>query len=81
MCIRRTFGGMTLAEWMASNDFTDDLLAERLDIDRSTASRFRRGKLLPSSAVIAKIAELTKGEVQPNTFFGLPPAAELREAS
>ncbi len=66
---------MTLAEWMAANDVSDETLAAKLDIDRSTASRIRRSKLLPSSALIAKIAAFTGGEVQPNTFFGLPPAA------
>lgn len=64
---------MTLAEWMAENGINDDQLAIALEIDRSTASRFRRGKLLPSSAIIAKIAEVTKGAVQPNSFFGIPP--------
>jgi transcriptional regulator with XRE-family HTH domain len=75
-------GCMKLADWMAANDITDDRLAAQLDIDRSTASRFRRGKLLPSSAIIAKIAELTSGAVQPNSFFGLPGShAELQRAS
>jgi transcriptional regulator with XRE-family HTH domain len=67
---------MTLADWMAENGMDDEALAAALEIDRSTASRFRRGKLLPSSKAIERIASLTNGQVQPNTFFGLPPAAD-----
>lgn len=63
-----------LADWMAANGMDDDALALALDIDRSTASRFRRGKLVPSRKSIDKIVTLTHGAVQPNTFFGLPPA-------
>lgn len=74
MCELCTIGSMTLAEWMAVKGMDDDALAAALEIDRSTASRFRRGKLIPSAKLIERIAGLTNGAVQPNTFFGLPPA-------
>jgi transcriptional regulator with XRE-family HTH domain len=72
---------MKLAEWMAAKGVSDEMLAAHLDIDRSTASRIRRDKLLPSSALIAKITKLTGGAVQPNTFFGLPAAIAREDAA
>jgi len=66
--------GTPLSDWMAANGIDDDALAAALEIDRSTVSRFRRGKHRPSAKTIEKIAVLTNGAVQPNSFFGLPPA-------
>jgi len=66
---------------MAANGVSDEKLAAELDIDRSTASRIRRDKLLPSSVLIARIAKLTDGAVQPNTFFGLPAASPSEEVT
>jgi transcriptional regulator with XRE-family HTH domain len=63
---------MTLAEWMEANGLTDETLAAALKIDRSTASRFRRAKMLPSSAAIAEIFRLSDGKVEPNSFFRAP---------
>ena len=71
---------MKLADWMTANQVSDESLGASLGIDRSTASRIRRERLLPSSALIARIVELTGGEVQPNTFFGLPAARETQAA-
>ena len=65
---------MTLAEWMDANGVNDDDLAEMLQVDRSTASRYRRGKLIPSAGLLEKIIKITAGRVQPNSFFGLPAA-------
>lgn len=72
---------MRLAEWMVANGISDEKLAAELDIDRSTVSRIRRDKLLPSSALMAKIIKLTDGAVQPNTFFGLPAASPSEEVT
>jgi transcriptional regulator with XRE-family HTH domain len=63
---------MTLAEWMATAGFADEDLAGALKIDRSTVSRFRRAKMLPSSALIAEIFRLSEGRVEPNSFFQDP---------
>lgn len=60
---------MTLSEWMAVNGVSDEMLAADLEIDRSTASRIRRGKLLPSSRLIARIVKLTGDAVPFESFF------------
>lgn len=67
--------GMMLSEWMAANGFTDERLAAELGVVRSTASRIRRGKVIPSRKSIERIVEITAGQVQPNSFFdmGAPP--------
>lgn len=62
---------MTLAEWMARHGVDDDSLAEMLGVDRSTVSRIRRGKQIPSKDTMAAIVGVTGGDVEPNAFFGL----------
>lgn len=70
-----------LADWMAENGIDDDALAAALTIDRSTASRIRRGKLLPSSSLIARIVHLTDGAVPASSFFAAPyPQPEIEAA-
>ncbi len=63
---------MTLAEWMTKHGVKDRAMAERLGVDRSTVSRVRRAKQIPSSNLIAAIAEASGGAVQPNSFFQPP---------
>lgn len=72
---------MTLGEWMEANGLSDEALAEKLSVDRSTASRFRRGKLMPSNDTMRRIIDVTGGVVQPNSFFGLNPAPSAAESS
>lgn len=72
---------MTLSEWMAAKDVSDETLAAELGIDRSTASRIRRGKLLPSSRLIAKIVDLTRGAVPYQTFFEISAASSREDAA
>lgn len=66
---------MKLAEWMAANGVDDVALAEAIGITRSSASRIRREKWVPSSATISKIVALTNGQVEPNSFFEVARAA------
>lgn len=63
---------MTLAEWMKASDVSDEALAEKLGWDRSTISRVRRGKLIPSHGLIAAVVKASNGEVDPATFFRPP---------
>lgn len=63
---------MTLAEWMAANSISDETLAAELSIDRSTVSRVRRAKLLPSSALIVSFVKRSGGAIDPRTFFEAP---------
>jgi len=63
---------MTLAEWMDAHGISDEQLAADLQIDRSTVSRVRRAKLLPSSPLIAALVRNSCGAIDPRTFFQPP---------
>lgn len=63
---------MMLAEWMEANEVSDEALAADLGIDRSTVSRVRRAKLLPSSTLIAQLVQRSGGAIDPRTFFRAP---------
>ena len=63
---------MTLAEWMEANEVSDEQLAETLGLDRSTVSRIRRAKWVPSSSTIAAIVKASGGKVEAGSFFRPP---------
>jgi transcriptional regulator with XRE-family HTH domain len=59
---------MRLNEWMNAGSVTDEALAARLEVDRSTISRIRRGTRMPSTEMMRKIREATGGSVTANDF-------------
>ncbi len=65
---------MRLTEWMDRSTITDSELAARLEeilrskVDRSTVSRIRRGKRMPSPEMMRAIREATFGAVTANDF-------------
>lgn len=63
---------MKLDVWMSITSTSDEMLALSLGIDRSHANRLRRGVKRPSTELMGKIAEATKGAVTPNDFFTFP---------
>lgn len=60
---------MTLDRYMDREGIRDGQLAELCGCDRTTILRARRGETLPSPSLMAKIAQVTGGEVQPNDFY------------
>jgi transcriptional regulator with XRE-family HTH domain len=60
---------MKLEQWMAKTETSDEVLAEMISLDRSSVSRIRRGKQLPSRATMEAISRVTGGAVTPNDFF------------
>jgi transcriptional regulator with XRE-family HTH domain len=76
LCHVGTFGRMTLAAWMRNQGIADEDLAATLGIDRSTVSRLRRGRKIPSTRLMEKIAQATDGAVTPNDFFDLTAAKD-----
>lgn len=54
---------MTLAEWMAREGLGDDAVAAKVDRDRSIISRLRRGKHVPSAALVVSLIDLSNGEI------------------
>lgn len=60
---------MTLQEWMDANGVTDDALAARVGVDRSTISRVRRGKIAPSLTLAGALNTITDGCVPMQSFL------------
>jgi hypothetical protein len=74
MCLTHTvrvmhIPGMTLTDFLTANHIKDGDFALLVDTDRSTISKVRRGKLVPSFHLLEKIASATGGAVMPNDFL------------
>ncbi len=59
---------MTLSEWMKERSWTDEAMAEAVDVSRPYITKLRNGKRTPSIRVALAIEELTKGRVAPSSF-------------
>lgn len=57
---------MKLDQWMCETDTTDEALALLVGVDRSTISRIRRGRSLPSVRIMLALRKATDGKVMPN---------------
>lgn len=68
---------MRLNDWMSQAGATDQTLADTIGrgIDRSTISRIRRGKRMPSAELMRLIHEATGGAVTANDFVHSAEAA------
>jgi transcriptional regulator with XRE-family HTH domain len=67
---------MRLEDWMTATKATDQALATKLGVDRSTISRIRRGKRVPSVEIMRAIHEATSGAVSANDFVHANGGAE-----
>lgn len=75
------FVPMKLADWMLKSGVGDEVMASRLEVDRTTLSRLRRGITRPSWDLVNRISEITSGEVTANDFMNSPEeASEAVEA-
>lgn len=53
---------------MSETATSDEALAARLEVDRTTISRIRRGKRMPSADMMRAICGATEGMVTANDF-------------
>lgn len=60
---------MRLSDWMRLQGLSDDQVAEKVEVDRATISRIRRGKHKPSWRVIERLHEITGGDVGADDFL------------
>lgn len=77
---------MRLAQWRIEQGWTQSDLAERLGITQPAVSYFERASnpLVPKPPLMVAIYLLSRGRVQPNDFYDLPPIEdhfELEEAA
>ena len=58
-----------LEQWIKDNKMTQQDFAERIGTTQGCVSRWCAGTAIPRPEVMAKIVELTGGDVQPNDFY------------
>lgn len=66
---------MKLSDYLTREQLSDADFAVRVNCDRSTIYRVRKGQTKPSPQLMEAVARETGGLVQPNDYFdGLPVA-------
>lgn len=60
---------MQLKEWIEKNEKTIKEVADTLGVSEMNVYRYIAGSNIPRPENMAKIVELTGGEVQPNDFY------------
>lgn len=60
---------MQLKEWIKKSGKTQQDVADALGVAQGLVSSWCNGERLPRPENMAKIVELTNGEVQPNDFY------------
>lgn len=60
---------MQLKEWIEKNGKTIKEVADTLGVSEMNVYRYIAGSNIPRSENMAKIVDLTGGEVQPNDFY------------
>lgn len=74
---------MKLAAWRKRQELTQWALAHALNCSQSYVSQIERAHdaLMPGKDMLARIYELTGGEVQPNDFVDLPVLQPAKDAA
>lgn len=73
---------MRLVAWRKKMGWTQTQLAEKLGVTQPYVSSMERAvdPAVPNTSVMARIFELSDGQVQPNDFYALPDLGK-REAA
>ena len=61
--------GMTLKEWLLKENMTQEAAAKRIGVHEITINRWINGRITPRRAQMARVEEITGGEVKPASFF------------
>lgn len=73
---------MTLDAWLISTKTANARFAEALGTSGESVRRYRNGEREPDVATMARIFELTGGDVTPNDWVGVGPrSSEAIESS
>lgn len=59
---------MTLRDWLAANNISDQDFAERLGVNRMSVWRYRTGVIVPDKDMLNRIRSETAGAVTANDF-------------
>lgn len=60
---------MQLSQWLSTRKMTDAEFGALVGKDQATISRTKRGVTMPGPALVAKIAEVTDGEVTVSDLY------------
>ena len=69
-----------LRAWRKGSKMTVSEAALRAGVTRQTWHKWERGGTIPPERFMAKLAEMTAGDVTPNDFDALPACAEGQAA-
>jgi len=67
---------MTLDAWLISTKTTNARFAAALGTTGESIRRYRNGEREPDAAAMARIFELTGGDVTPNDWVGVGPRSD-----
>jgi len=67
--------GMTLDEYLRANGIKEEAFATDAKVSQAAISRYRTGKRKPRADVMQRIIFASRGAVQANDFFEIPPQA------
>ncbi len=70
---------MQLLEFIKDKQITQEQAAKELGVPQATVSYWVRGVKIPTPDNMKKIVEWSKGEVQPNDFYGISHEAFMKE--
>lgn len=69
-----------LRNWRRSEQLSQAGAAELIGVARRTWHQWEQASVVPGAAHMIEIYTLTRGEVQPNDFYALPPINQRKAA-
>lgn len=67
---------MKLLDYLEQNEMTDAEFAELIGVKRQSIYRYRTGERMPEWPIVARIMQVTEGQVTANDFLPVARAAE-----
>lgn len=71
--------GMNIKAWREREGLSQSACAKRIGVDQGLLSKWERHLVVPGGEWMARIVEVTKGEVQPKDLLQLPGVKECAQ--
>lgn len=72
---------MRFADWLTTTETSEHHFAARCGVARETVRRWRTGARDPDLETMARIFDLTGGQVTPNDWAGVGPREEVSQVA